>query len=614
MKAPVAILFFVSISFHLCAQVNAYARVTSISSTTISIGTSNETYGTFVTGMAVIVMQMQDNTIGSNTSNNSSFGTLSSIQSTGMYEVAYIASVSRTPGLSQMTISSPLANTYNINSNSSVQIISYPLLSSTNYSTTADISAVAWNGSIGGVVAFRVGGTLTLQHNITADNAGFRGGSTNSGNAGSCDATTYISSSNDNYANKGESIYKVSNTAYAAGRGRILNGGGGGNNHNAGGGGGSNASAGGDGGKGYNCVSSSGGLGGATLYSFIGPNRTFMGGGAGAGEANNNYTTAGGNGGGIVIISANQIQTTGTGPALRISANGQTASDVGNDGAGGGGAGGTVMLNVNSWNIASTKTLTISANGGSGGNVTDAAAHGGGGGGGQGAILYSTATPVTNITTRTLNGVGGRNYAGGTFADNGAGSDNVGIFNSSFALLPLKSISFKVKQLMNANILEWQMADDEEIMYYEVQRSYNGNNFETIGTVQKSGWEYSFTDHDAQQRNTFYRITMHGNAARAQYSNVVVIRHANTSLMSMTLMPNPVREHASLKIEAGRAVSATVRIINSLGVTVSVKDAILSKGENLISLPNITQLQTGVYQVVVNAANNSFAIKMLLNK
>jgi hypothetical protein len=281
------------------------------------------------------------------------------------------------------------------------------------------------------------------------------------------------------------------------------------NSHNGGGGGGSNASAGGEGGKGYSCSSNAGGLGGGTLYTFVSASRIFMGGGGGAGEGNNSYTTTGGNGGGIIIINANQIRTTGSGSALRISANGQTASDVGNDGAGGGGAGGSVLLNVNTWNISASKTLTISANGGSGGNVTDAVAHGGGGGGGQGAIIFNSATPTTNITTRTLNGLGGRNYAGGTFADNGIGADNVGIFNSSFALLPAKMVSFKAKKSQNTNVLDWQIVNNEDISKYDIQRSYDGANFETIGTVQKKAETFSFIDNYAEEKNVFYRIVMH---------------------------------------------------------------------------------------------------------
>jgi hypothetical protein len=611
MKALAGILIFLY-SYGLHAQVNAYARVTSISTTTIGIGTSNETYGTFTTGLPVIVMQMQDNTIGSNTSNTSSFGTLSSIQSVGQYEIAHITGVSRTPALTQITISSPLANTYNINSNSSIQIISYPQLSSGSYTTVADISAVAWNGSFGGVVAFSVGGTLTLNHNITADNAGFRGGAINAGNAGSCDNTTYIAATSESYGNKGESVYKASNTSFVGGRGRILNGGGGGNSHNGGGGGGSNASAGGEGGRGYNCVLNAGGLGGATLYSFISASRVFMGGGGGSGEANNNYNTAGGNGGGIVIINANQIRTTGSGSSLRISANGQTAADVGNDGAGGGGAGGSVMLQVSTWSIAAGKTLTISANGGSGGNVTDATAHGGGGGGGQGAIIFSTATPSTNITTRTLNGTGGRNYAGGTFADNGAGANNTGIFNSSFALLPEKVISFTGKKTLNGNVLDWQMVNDADVIYYEVQRSYDGNDFETIGKVQKHPQGYRFSDIGAEEKNVYYRIILHENAGALQYTGVVMIRSKHTAPLNVTLIPNPVRSHTSLKIETEYASSGIIKIVSSIGMVLGVQNINLIKGENNIPLSNIAALTAGTYHVAVNAVNNSCTVKMLV--
>ncbi|MBL7700431.1 MAG: hypothetical protein JNK79_19855 [Chitinophagaceae bacterium] len=602
------------ISITLQAQVNGYAQVTAISSTTLTIGATNETYGTFSTGTPVVIMQMQDNVIGSNTSNNSSFGTLSSIQSTGQYEVAHIVGTVRSSGtLTQVVISSPLAHTYNFNSNSNVQVITYPSLG-TNYTTTSDISAVPWNGSVGGVVAFRVTGTLTLNHNITADNAGFRGAAANAGDAGSCVSSTYITSSNEYNANKGESIYKVANASFAAGRGRILNGGGGANSHNGGGGGGSNASAGGDGGRGYGCSSSAGGLGGATLYTLIGGNRAFMGGGGGAGEGNNNFNTAGGNGGGVILINANQVVTTGSGSSLRISANGQTASDVGNDGAGGGGAGGAVLLMVNSWNIASTKTLTISANGGNGGNVTDNNAHGGGGGGGQGAVIFSTSTPATNITTRTLNGAGGRNYAGGTFADNGAGADNLGIFNGSFALLPAKIISFKVKRAAQSNELSWEMVNEAGVSYYEIQRSYDGLTYENIKRVMGGSSLYEFSDDFTRDANAYYRIAIHNNNGRVEYSNVVMIKTQNNSAISVSLAPNPVQDFTSLKIETEHASTGTVRLINSFGMLVSVKNINLSKGGNKIIIDIPSQLQNGTYQLVVNAGEVCTSVKMLVNR
>ena len=330
------------------------------------------------------------------------------------------------------------------------------------------------------------------------------------------------------------------------------------------------------------------------------------------GEANNNYNTAGGNGGGIVIITANQIRTSGSGSSLRISANGQTAADVGNDGAGGGGAGGSVMLQVNSWNIAAGKTLTISANGGSGGNVTDATAHGGGGGGGQGAVIFSTATPSTNITTRTLNGTGGRNYAGGTFADNGAGSDNVGIFNSSFALLPAKLISFTVRKMLHENVLDWQMVNDENIAYYDIQRSYDGYNFETIGKVQNKSQAYSFSDVGAEDKNVYYRILLRANSGALEYTSIIMIRSKNADPLHVALAPNPVRYRTLLKVESGHSATGVVRIVNSMGMLLRSQNINLAKGENNIQLSDLASLGTGTYKVVVNAGNNTCTLKMLV--
>ncbi len=602
----------ISISVH--AQVNGYAQVTAITSTTLTIGSSSETYGTFAVGLPVIIMQMQDNAIGANTGNNSSFGNLSSLQSAGLYEIAHVTAVTRSSGsITQILISSPLANTYSFNSNSSVQLITYPLLGN-NFTTTADISAVAWDGAIGGVVALRVTGTLTLNHNITADNAGFRGGAANAGNAGSCDNTTYITAANELNANKGEGFYKATNLSYAAGRAKILTGGGGANSHNGGGGGGSNASGGGEGGRGYGCSSTAaGGLGGITLLSYIGANRAFMGGGGGAGEGNNNFNTGGGNGGGMIIISANQVATTGSGSTVRISANGQTAADVGNDGAGGGGAGGSILLRVNSWSVVATKTLTISANGGTGGNVNDAAAHGGGGGGAQGAIIFSTATPASNITSRTLNGTGGRNFSGGTFADNATGSDNVGIFNASFALLPAKFISFKGKKADAGIDLMWQTVNEIGVNYYEVQRSYDGVNFHKVGIVTPVDGTYNYRE-PSNESNAYFRVIMHNAGGAQQASATVLIKTKSFSSVTLALAPNPVFNNTALLIESEHASAATIRIVNSLGMVVAVKNITLNKGENNIPLTLSANIPAGGYQVVLNAGTYSTSAKMLVSR
>src|ERR1700744_2305544 len=76
------------------AQINAYAKVTALSGNVLTLANITQTYHTFAAGEQVVLIQMQDNVIGSNTSNNSSFGQISSIGSAGLYSVYTIGSIS----------------------------------------------------------------------------------------------------------------------------------------------------------------------------------------------------------------------------------------------------------------------------------------------------------------------------------------------------------------------------------------------------------------------------------------------------------------------------------------------------------------------------------------
>ncbi|NOR88395.1 MAG: T9SS C-terminal target domain-containing protein, partial [Bacteroidales bacterium] len=402
-------------------EINAYAEVTNISGTTITLSSVDETVDTFEDGDQIIIMQMQDDVIGSNTGDDASFGDLSDIQSAGLYEIVTILSHTESSGLPAIiTVSAAFTNTYNTGSNSAVQIISFPTLGSPDYTTSSNILSKDWDGSTGGVVAFNVNGVLTLANDILADESGFRGASANSDNSsGSCDGTTYISATTDDYADKGEGIYKISNSNYFAGKGHVLSGGGGGNSHNGGGGGGSNYSIGGDGGPGWQssspgyCVPTAGGLGGLALFGEIDESRIFLGGGGGSGEGNNGGPPTGGSGGGIIILHANEISTTGSCAGISISTNGENVDSgtSSNDGGSGGGAGGSIIIETALWSIDASCDLTISANGGNGTSVGSGSTHGGGGGGGHGVMFFLDA--IYTGTTETDPGDGGGNDNGG---------------------------------------------------------------------------------------------------------------------------------------------------------------------------------------------------------
>jgi uncharacterized repeat protein (TIGR01451 family) len=317
-----------------------------------------------------------------------------------------------------------------------------------------------------------IAGQLTLGGTVSGDGLGFRGGAGRKLGGGTGSSTDYVTLATDaTNGSKGEGIAGtpryIANAGFTAvtdtgveglpngsyARGATGNAGGGGtdanptsNNDNSGGGGGGNGSTGGSGGYAWNTASLGNGFGGSAFPGSV--SAVIMGGGGGASTSNDGtaYPTnanpaginsSGAAGGAIIIIHAGSVVGTGT-----ITANGQSALNVQNDGAGGGGAGGTIEL------LALNSTLggaTLSANGGNGGNTwqTDPAGtpypgnrHGPGGGGGGGVILTTSAPAVASV----LPGVNGTSTVVddpyGSTPGQGNGISNTNIGSSGFTETP----------------------------------------------------------------------------------------------------------------------------------------------------------------------------------
>jgi hypothetical protein len=361
------------------------------------------------------------------------------------------------------------------------QIIRVPQYSALAIQNGASITAPAWNGTTGGVVAVFVQGAVTLVGgNIDVSGTGFRGGAADVGAqpAGTA-VSSYRSINQPDGGEKGEGIagYEsvLPNGYY--GRGAPANGGGGGNSNRSAGGGGANGDNGntwtgegvmdakafgatawmidpdyisnnnqltnssGGGRGGYSSAVSAqdprsvppgnsawggnfreevGGMGGHPVANNP-AGQLFLGGGGGAGSevTATGSGSNGGSGGGLVFLIARDISGSGN-----ILANGAAgAVSRGNDdGAGGGGAGGTIVVSAS----RSLSGIAIAANGGVGGQSTsnnpDSQGPGGGGGGGY------VATAGGSVTVSALAGLGGTSTSSSmtAFPYNGATGGAVG--------------------------------------------------------------------------------------------------------------------------------------------------------------------------------------------
>ncbi len=403
----------------LAGTINQYARVLEIDTCAASLRLDDAS--AFQPGDTLLLIQMQGASI--DLSNNGDFGQVTDLQSAGRYERIVAGQINGDTILATQQL------LHDYQTEGRIQLVSLPYYESAVVTET--LTAPAWNGNTGGLLALRAR-RLEMQADIDLSGRGFRGGDAALDYDGNCvwfgayDNFSYESGSIRG-GNKGEGIAGIG-PAWSRGRGAAANGGGGGNDHNSGGGGGAQLSSGGLGGINDNpsffgCQGDNPGRGGRALPPV--PERLFLGGGGGAGHGNNNVATPGGQGGGIALILADTLQANG----FAIRANGTAPlQPAAGDGAGGGGAGGTLFLRSNS----PAPELTLEARGGRGGdadNGNQEQCFGPGGGGSGGRLLRQGLEQATVLLS---GGEAGRslNSASCPESSNGAAAGEPGLENS----------------------------------------------------------------------------------------------------------------------------------------------------------------------------------------
>ncbi len=381
--------------------------------TSVPVGAASGAPTPIAAGDVVLIMQVQGATIdgtnsadyGDGAGGDTARGT-NGIGQTGRYEYAVatgpvtggrlpVSAMGTDAGLVNSYVAGPVDGTGGQRRFQVVRVPTYPDV------RLGAVTALAWNGSVGGVVAVDVAGTLDLHGGtISASAAGFRGAGavarTSNGGA-------IASSTGAGGGAKGEGIAGTPRSVVSSGSvvdtgteglpgggfgtGAPGNAGGGGG-FKAGGGGGANGGDGGDGGK--SPGDGDGGSGGADVSKSDG--RLVLGGGGGATQlavGQSNRKGHGGAGGGAVLLRATTL--TGSG---RIEADGAAGQDgmAGSgeeSGGGGGGAGGSVLIASGTTSLAS---LAVSVNGGAGGSVATANSKNGSGGGGGGGTVRTTTS------------------------------------------------------------------------------------------------------------------------------------------------------------------------------------------------------------------------------
>ncbi|NRA12296.1 MAG: T9SS type A sorting domain-containing protein [Crocinitomicaceae bacterium] len=205
----------------------------------------------------------------------------------------------------------------------------------------------------------------------------------------------------------------------------------------------------------------------------------------------------------------------------------------------------------------------------------------------------STCAGATYIMPKDLDGDGDLDAIVSAGMD-----DDVSWFNP--IVLPVEGLKFQGEKQDRTIDLYWKTETEINNDYFDVQRSIDGINFESIGVVKGSGntqdkQYYDLTDENPVIGLNYYRLQQFDFDGEFEYSNTIAFQFSGkTKFNDLTVHPNPASNSSQVLFNANKMGKSTIKVYNSLGKLVFEMYAFVQKGLNAIEI-NLSEISTGMY-------------------
>lgn len=257
-------------------------------------------------------------------------------------------------------------------------------------------------------------------------------------------------------------------------------------------------------------------------------------------------------------------------------------------------------------------------------NVTGITCNDGTSGSAQFAVWTSCAAIGTYTNSSTFLGcvVGSSNLtmtgltAGQTYyivADGFAGDNCTWSFSGTNIVLPVELINFQARYDGSVVNLTWATSTEKNNAYFTIERSRDGQEFETVTTIKGANTSHSKINYSAVDKAPFggtnyYRLKQTDNNGDFRYSAIDIINIKDDDVFKV--VPNPAYNNADIIYSCFGNESATLSIVDYSGREIMNKTVECELGQNVASI-DLTDQPKGIYFVVFTSGNQVFKAKLV---
>lgn len=233
---------------------------------------------------------------------------------------------------------------------------------------------------------------------------------------------------------------------------------------------------------------------------------------------------------------------------------------------------------------------------------------------------FSNTGPSYNIWNNDMSSDAEINYCGPASTDLGSATascaDCSGSLVTCAPVAPVEFANFTLNQLEKNISLQWITLSESNNSHFEVQRSFNGIDFELIGTVDGKGTTdqvstYSFYDDKSSENTLYYRIVQYDYDGTRTIGPVKVINL--TQELNISVSPHPSSTtQTTIQLYHPDENDINVIITDDMGRQHFKKSYSTDQGITIIDLHEEIELMPRIYIISITSPSGHIHQKLIV--
>lgn len=213
-----------------------------------------------------------------------------------------------------------------------------------------------------------------------------------------------------------------------------------------------------------------------------------------------------------------------------------------------------------------------------------------------------------------------------TYSNNGGSPEKWFLKNGDICIstplliMPIELVNFIAESQQNNTILKWTTATESNNNYFTIEKSADGINFASIGTVKGAGnstvtKQYSFIDNQSSYGISYYRLKQTDFNHKYEYSKVVSVNHRSPE-NALKVYPNPSVSGEPFNVNYSNPNSANeevlIVVLDFTGRALYSKVILQENDGVLVAIDPANKLNPGIYFVTGTSKNEIFRQRLVI--